>query len=160
MTNTNRAIYWDMDGTIADLYGVNGWLEALCNEDVAPYLDARPLRDVYGLYLVLESMRAQHFILGIVSWTSKSGSREYNKRTRIAKIQWLKENGLYDCFDEIHIVKYGTKKHSISKCKRGILIDDDATVRSQWQAHGGLAIDPNSISDFNLISEIANEWFD
>ena len=27
-----KAIYFDMDGTIADLYGVNGWLDYLVGE--------------------------------------------------------------------------------------------------------------------------------
>ena len=30
-------IYFDMDGTIADLYGVSGWLEMLLAHDPAPY---------------------------------------------------------------------------------------------------------------------------
>ena len=37
MTN---AIYFDMDGTIADLYGFDGWLDYLHAEDVKPYAEA------------------------------------------------------------------------------------------------------------------------
>ena len=36
MTNT-KVIVFDMDGTIADLYGVNGWLEMLNAENPKPY---------------------------------------------------------------------------------------------------------------------------
>ena len=36
-----RKIYFDMDGTIADLYGVDNWLEMLINEDATPYRVAR-----------------------------------------------------------------------------------------------------------------------
>ena len=38
-----KAIYFDMDGTIADLYGVDGWLDMLINEDATPYIKANPL---------------------------------------------------------------------------------------------------------------------
>ena len=32
-----KAIYFDMDGTIADLYAVDGWLADLRSENVRPY---------------------------------------------------------------------------------------------------------------------------
>ena len=38
-----KAIYFDMDGTIADLYGVDGWLDDLMNESTRPYAAAAPL---------------------------------------------------------------------------------------------------------------------
>ena len=36
-------INFDMDGTIADLYGVDNWLEMLINGDTTPYSIAQPL---------------------------------------------------------------------------------------------------------------------
>ena len=39
----NKAIFFDMDGTIADLYGVDGWLDDLRAERVRPYAEAKPL---------------------------------------------------------------------------------------------------------------------
>ena len=36
-------IYFDMDGTIANLYAVENWLPKLRNEDASPYTDAEPL---------------------------------------------------------------------------------------------------------------------
>ena len=35
-----KMIVFDMDGTIADLYGVEGWLEMLEAENAAPYVEA------------------------------------------------------------------------------------------------------------------------
>ena len=32
-----RTIYFDMDGTIANLYGVDGWLDMIINRDATPY---------------------------------------------------------------------------------------------------------------------------
>ena len=32
----NKTLVFDMDGTIADLYGVEGWLEMLRAEDETP----------------------------------------------------------------------------------------------------------------------------
>ena len=36
-------VCFDMDGTIADLYGVNGWLEMLREENARPYGIANPM---------------------------------------------------------------------------------------------------------------------
>ena len=46
MRDMSRMLVFDMDGTIADLYGVNGWLEMLRNEDALPYEIAKPLYDM------------------------------------------------------------------------------------------------------------------
>ena len=40
---TNITINFDMDGTIADLYGVENWLDYLLNENTYPYEYAEPL---------------------------------------------------------------------------------------------------------------------
>ena len=32
-----KAIYFDLDGTLANLYGVENWLEYLIKEDTYPY---------------------------------------------------------------------------------------------------------------------------
>ena len=39
-------IYFDMDGTIANLYGVIDWLPKLHNSDASPYMEAKPLVEV------------------------------------------------------------------------------------------------------------------
>lgn len=41
--NIGIKICFDMDGTIADLYGVENWFEYLTAENVKPYKIAKPL---------------------------------------------------------------------------------------------------------------------
>ena len=43
MNKLNITINFDMDGTIADLYGVENWLDYLIAEDTTPYTEAEPL---------------------------------------------------------------------------------------------------------------------
>ena len=38
-----KAIYFDMDGTIANLYAVDNWLPKLRAYDPSPYMDATPM---------------------------------------------------------------------------------------------------------------------
>ena len=57
MKNLPKMICFDMDGTIADLYSVNGWLADLRAENPRPYLEARPMCDMEELREVLEMFR-------------------------------------------------------------------------------------------------------
>lgn len=156
-----KAIFFDLDGTIADLYGVSDWLTKLRAEDDSPYREANPLFPPYDIYLLLESMKSLGVRTGVISWGSKHASKEYNRSIRRAKIDWLKEMGLLDSFDEVHVVKYGTPKHQvIKKERRGILIDDNEDIRAEWEQAGGLAIDPMNEDEMNALEEIAKEWFD
>ena len=59
VTKMERKIYFDMDGTIADLYGVENWLEMLINEDVTPYRVARPLIRMQSLARVLNRLQRE-----------------------------------------------------------------------------------------------------
>ena len=60
---------------------------------------------------------------------------------RKAKKDWLKENLPEIHFDEMHIVKYGTRKDYVAKDKNGILFDDSEEVRKNWR---GIPVNPNT----------------
>lgn len=126
-----KAIYFDLDGTLADLYNYEGWLEMLRAEDTTPYEQCNVLVDIEELQKVLDELAAAGFILGVISWCSKGGSREYGKRTRKAKIEWC-EKHFPGVFTEYHVVKYGTPKHYVRNVKHSILVDDNAEVRYKW----------------------------
>ena len=125
-------IYFDMDGTLADLYGVKNWLPMLLKSDPTPYRMAEPLLDMDELRARLESLKARGYKIGIVSWLSKDGTTEYGKAVRAAKRTWLDEN-LGIEFDELHFVKYGTPKSRVVKDKNGILFDDELPNRLAWK---------------------------
>ena len=134
-----KAIYFDMDGTIADLYGYDGWLDMLHAEDTTPYEDCGVLVDVEELRSVLDDFVKMGITIGIISWGAMGGSREYCKRTRKAKIAWC-EKYFPNVFTEYHVVKYGTPKHKVCKEKDSVLVDDNEDVRNAWS---GLTIDAN-----------------
>ena len=46
---TPKYLCFDMDGTIADLYAVNGWLEQLRAYNPNPYKVAEPMWDMVEL---------------------------------------------------------------------------------------------------------------
>lgn len=153
----NVAIVWDMDGTIADLYNVENWLADLRAEQTRPYEVAAPLLDPYMLYCLLNIIQSMEIRQSVVSWGSKGGSNEFCRRTKKAKVEWLDEQGILDCFDAVHVVKYGTPKHYVEKVSGvefGILIDDSEPVRDAWIAAGGIAIDPTEENFIDTLEDV------
>lgn len=127
-----KAIYFDMDGTIANLYGVENWLDYLMAEDETPYAIAKPLLNMQVLARKLNKMRADGWIIGVISWLSKTATEEYSERITKAKTDWLNKHLHSVQFDEIHIVEYGTPKQTVCDFPQGILFDDEERNRDNW----------------------------
>ena len=140
-----RAIYFDMDGTIANLYGVENWLAYLEAEEVTPYLRARPMLNMSLLARYLNRLQREGYHLGIVSWTSKCGTEEYNEAVAEAKMKWLAIHLHSVRFDECKIIEYGTSKRSVVEYPEGILFDDEIGNRKEWALGDGLAFDVDNI---------------
>lgn len=128
----NKTLVFDMDGTIADLYGVDGWLEMLRNEDPTPYAIAKPLYDMDTLNLLVEVLKAEGWRIVVTTWLAKESSSLYDELVRNAKIKWLEKVGFP--YDEIHLVKYGTTKANCTRKHGGfqILVDDNEKIRKGW----------------------------
>lgn len=127
-----KVLVFDMDGTIADLYGVQGWLEDLRSENPRPYRVAKPMYDMETLGYILEILKAQGWRVVVTSWLAKESTREYDEMVRRAKREWLERYQFP--VDEIHLVKYGTTKANCTRKLGGyqILVDDNETVRKGW----------------------------
>ena len=85
-------IWFDMDGTLVDLYGIPNWLEYLQSDNPAPYLYAKPLLKLAPLARILNKLIRKGHTINIISWTAKNGSTQYNAEVAAAKIKWLKQH--------------------------------------------------------------------
>lgn len=139
-----KGIYFDMDGTIANFYGVKNWLDYLQKEQTKPYREARPLVDMRKLGKEIHRLQNLGYTVGIISWLSKNGNQEYNERVTETKKKWLTRHLGSVHFDEIHIIKYGTPKSLFGK---GILFDDEIQNRKEWfrANEGNIAFNVNNI---------------
>jgi len=130
-----KAIYFDMDGTLADFYAIENWLRYLENESAFPYSACVPLINRRGEFArLIRGLQSRGYVVGIISWGSRDASAEYMKAIRKAKREWLKIYFPAVEWDEIHIVRYGTSKQNVAKVKGGILFDDNKAVRDEWNA--------------------------
>lgn len=135
-------IFFDMDGTIADLYGVENWLDYLIASDTLPYAVAKPLLKFNSLARVLNRLQREGYRIGVISWLSKSGTEEYNNAVAETKKNWLKKHLASVHFNEINIVKYGTPKQMFARTENDILFDDEEKNRNNWT---GKAFDVDAI---------------
>ena len=132
-------IWFDMDGTIADLYGVEDWLPMLRAYDPTPYRIAKPLVRMQSLARILNRLQREGYEIGIVSWLSKASTAEYDEAVTAAKLEWLTKHLASVKFDSIDIIAYGTPKQN---GRNGILFDDEEKNRSEWD---GMAFDVDNI---------------
>ena len=139
MTTT---IFFDMDGTIADLYGVENWLNYLLIADALPYEIAKPLVKLNVLARILNKLQKEGYRIGIISWLAKNSDATYDEKVIEAKQKWLKKHLASVKFDEINIVAYGTPKQMFAKTTNDILFDDERNNRDNWT---GKAFDVNEI---------------
>lgn len=129
---SEKAIYFDMDGTIVNLYGVDGWLADLRNGNERPYKEAAPMVNMNVLARRLNKLRKIGYKIGVVSWLSKTSTIEYDEKVTRAKKRWLSTHLHSVHFDEIHIVSYGTRKEQVVEMPFGILFDDEKQNRENW----------------------------
>lgn len=134
-----KMIWFDMDGTLANFYGVNGWLDDLMAENTRPYEIAKGI-NLAPIARQLRRLSKNGYKFGIVSWTSKGGSEKFNSEVAEVKKVWLKKHLPSVEFEQIVILPYGTPK---SKVGNGILFDDEIGNRTEWK---GVAYDVENIA--------------
>ena len=142
MKKLNATINFDLDGTLADLYGVENWLPMLRAEDETPYEIAKPLLRLSALAKRLNNLQRNGYNIAIISWLSKSGTEDYNARVTDAKLEWLAKHLPSVVWDRITIVEYGTPKENYCDSPFDILFDDEEQNRENWN---GIAFDVDDI---------------
>ena len=126
-------VWFDMDGTIADLYGVEGWLDDLVNFRTRPYEKANLLYDNVELLMTLAELRAKGYHIGVISWGSKANNEKFDKEVELVKKEWLYDRCISDFLDKIIVTAYGVRKADTCRVYgSGILVDDEEQNRKAW----------------------------
>ena len=147
-------IWFDMDGTIADLYSVDGWLEDLLAFNTRPYEQAKIMYNQLSLLEVMAELKKElrpEFINRIdeifvfhklndneisqiiISWGSKARNEEYDEMVTKAKKEWLEKTLLNILLDKVIVTQYGVcKADTCRPYGYGILVDDEKPNRDSW----------------------------
>ena len=150
-----KMICFDMDGTIADLYGVDNWLAKLRAEDASAYTEAVAMWDMEELNSVLRALQNKGIEIRVITWLSKDSSEEFKIATRKAKREWLEKVNFP--FDKFHGVQYGATKadsirNSLASNETAILIDDNDKVRNGWSL--GKTINPTTENIIEVLKKL------
>lgn len=136
----DKYLVFDMDGTIADFYGVKDWKHYLDDlQDATPYRIAKPIYTPAVLNKLLMNMKKNGYKIIVVSWLSRVATdKTFHQRIIEAKKEWLTKTQ-FPCDDAIFL-NYGENKEDAVKNLSGIkiLIDDSDDVLATWS---GMKID-------------------
>lgn len=124
-------IWFDMDGTIVDLYGVNNWLEMLIAEDETPYAIAKPIVNLSLLARLLNKVQRNGYEICVVTALAKNSTANYDEKVRNAKIKWLARHLKSVHFNEIKFVPYWYTKNDVNE-GNDWLFDDEERHLSAW----------------------------
>lgn len=144
MMDMKITINFDMDGTIANLYGVENWLDYIIAEDTTPYEIAKPLVRFATLARRLNALQKKGYNIAIITWLAKGATDEYNKAVTTAKLNWLKKHLPTVNWNNIAVLPYGTPKETLCNNPLDVLFDDEMLNRTNWT---GRAYDVKNIME-------------
>lgn len=137
-----NTIWFDMDGTIYELYRIPNWLERVRQMDMSVFSDGFPRNDYERIDVAVEALSAAGWRVGVVTWAPKGATlHEINEVGRV-KFDWLCRffpalaDGHFAC------IPYGDSKANfvveMESAGDGlnILVDDNKYVRADWRTYG------------------------
>lgn len=126
-------IFFDLDGTLFDLYGKENWLELLQTENPTAFEgDFLPEIDKSALFNVVNRLSALGVVFEVITWLPMNASEEYENECTRVKTEWVKANLPF--ISRIACQSYGIpKQNAIAKrAKQMFLIDDNAEICEIW----------------------------
>ena len=137
-----KTVWFDMDGTIAELYKVDGWLTSLRESDWRVYDRCLPRHNFERINKAIEALSESGWQVGVITWGSKD--IDWGKDLEVigdVKFDWLCRyfpalaDGKFAC------IPYGySKAQFLEEMGDGYevnyLVDDNKEVRHEWRSHG------------------------
>ena len=105
-----KKIYFDLDGTLYNLYQYNHWLSCLRNEDPAPFQMGKDgaLVDLKELQKIANEGLKKGIVFGVITWLPMFASEEFEEVCTKAKRKWV--NKFLPFVTEFYAQSYGVPK--------------------------------------------------
>ena len=125
-------IYFDLDGTLYDLYNIPNWLELLETENENVFAIGDLLYNENNFNNIIFALLEKNVVFGVITWLPKNASENYCAKCEEIKRNWCKNNLPF--ISHFTAQKYGTPKQNAidKKTKQIILIDDNKEVCEKW----------------------------
>ena len=131
MERKYNAVLLDMDGTIADTYSVPNWLDQLRSESVEPFINAQPLITEEKLFSLFSE---ENIVICTMLPKGVQLGTPYADACQRAKQQWL-ERYFPSLQNAVLFMEYGDNKSLGEFSKNCLLIDDNATIRDNFNGY-------------------------
>lgn len=136
-----KSIWFDMDGTIAELYKVEGWLTSLRSNDWSVYDRCVPRHNYQRINHAIEALIENGWQVGVITWAS-NGIDWGKELDAIAEVKF---NWLCKFFPALADGKFACIPYGYSKADFleemgdaytvAYLVDDNKEVRHDWRSH-------------------------
>ena len=126
-------IYFDLDGTVYDLYNVENWLEKLRSEDASVFSEGDFIGDYNRFKTVCEKLVSVGVQFEVITWLPMQASEEYEIECTEVKREWVKK--FMPFVTEFTAQSYGIPKQNAIKkrAKTMYLLDDNKEVCEMWK---------------------------
>ena len=139
-----KTVWFDMDGTLYDLYNIPGWLELLQMEEPGIFRHGQPMYNPFFIRQAILALIAHGWQVGVITWAPKGVAEEepFFIETKRAKQEWLRRH-YPELLENFYCLPYGQSK-AICACDHWkersldpdmgvqILVDDNMLVRDEW----------------------------
>lgn len=133
-------IWFDMDGTIYDLYKIPNWLEMLRAGDMSVFsYDDRARKSLTRIREAIRALMAQGWEVGVITWAPmhvEADTLTFDECWE-QKYSWIERN-FPELAKNFYCVEYGDPKANwvLWNDRPNILIDDNKMVRADWRKNG------------------------
>lgn len=126
-------IYFDLDGTVYNLYGIAEWEPKLRAENPNVFREGSFIGDYQDFMNICNKLLEKGVQFGVITWLPMQASPEYEVECELVKREWVQR---YMPFvSEFTAQSYGVPKQNaiIKRAKTMYLLDDNTEICEMWQ---------------------------
>lgn len=139
------SIWFDLDGTLYELYKMPNWLERLEAKDWNVFVDGEPRKHHERIREAIRALQAKGWKVGCITWGSKGISEKELQEIAEKKKEFLAKY-FPELLENFYCLPYGTSKtipimynnwymNRVSE-QPNYLVDDNKMVRKNWRIAG------------------------
>jgi hypothetical protein len=153
-------IYFDLDGTVYDLYNVTDWLEKLRLECAQVFSEGNFIGNYNAFCEICNKLLAKGVQFGVITWLPMQASPEFETECAEIKRLWVKK--FMPFVTEFTAQSYGVPKQNaiVKRCKRMYLLDDNSEVCEMWKTNKmriAINVNKGELTTIQALEKIYNE---
>ena len=84
----SKKIFFDLDGTLYDLYNIENWLDSLQNEDATVFERGNFIGNYDEFIAIVKELMFKGYTFGVISWLPMYATPEFENECAEVKRKW------------------------------------------------------------------------